>query len=120
METRTAADLFAPHIVLPVQFYASSAMQPEKRLMLALLGDALHVYAKGAMFRARGHRRLFAETEEWLFSEETSWPFSCVNICRALDIDITWLRAQLGRRPETVATRVVIGSTQDDGLAVAS
>ena len=84
-----------PHAVLPVQFHAAPATRPEKRLILAILKDALAIYRKYGRVPDRNHKRVFEETEQWLFSDDTSWPFSFVNLCHGLGIDVGWLRSQL-------------------------
>jgi hypothetical protein len=91
-----AADVpFEPDAVLPVQFYPARGMRPERRLMLAILGDALGIYRKHAHAAGRRHERLVAETKDWLFSDDTEWPLSFVNVCFALGIDVSRLRALL-------------------------
>jgi hypothetical protein len=101
---QTAAEYrFGPQTVLPVQFYPERATGPEQRLMLAVLEDALGVYRKYPRMPDRRHRRLVAEAEQWLFSDDTSWPFSCVNVCHTVGIDVSWLRGQL-RRPRRATT----------------
>jgi hypothetical protein len=83
-----------PEAVLPAQFHAGPATRPEYRLMLAVLKDALDIHRKYA--GAPGRRpRIVAETEDWLFSDDTSWPLAFVNVCHALGIDVDWLRGRL-------------------------
>jgi hypothetical protein len=96
---------FSPHVVLPVQFHSPRTLCPEQRLMLAILEDALSLYRKyGKYGRGSGRQwRMVAETEEWLFSDDTSWPFSFVNLCHALDIDVARVRAQIRHRPSPTA-----------------
>src|SRR5262249_27936229 len=101
MQTAEAPRFRVP-TVLPVQFHAARAIEPERRLMLAVLDDAIGIYRKYAPVRGRKRRVLVRETEEWLFSNDASWPFSFVNLCQALDLDVAWLRAQL-RRPTSAA-----------------
>jgi hypothetical protein len=84
-----------PQTILPVQFHAARAARPERRLLLAVLNDALDTYRKHADLPGRRHRRLFAETEQWLFSDDVAWPFSFMNLCHALGIDADWLRRRL-------------------------
>jgi hypothetical protein len=88
--------LFEPDALLPAQFYAAfrggSAVRGEKRLMLAVLQDALECYQKYAFARdAHGHQ-LFAEAEEWISCEDRNWYFSFENICETLEINPTYLR----------------------------
>jgi hypothetical protein len=83
-----------PGAILPVQFYPAAGMRSEKRLMLAILEDALEIHRKYAPNPGRRHERLVAETERWLLSDDTAWPVSFLNVCSALGIDAAWLRAQ--------------------------
>jgi hypothetical protein len=62
--------------------------------MLAVLEDALSIYRKFARLPGRKHRRLLLETEQWLFSDDTGWPFSFINVCHAIGIDVAWLRSR--------------------------
>jgi hypothetical protein len=60
---------------------------PEKRLMVAILEEALLTLKK------RGPRRKdFREALEWLTSEETAGPFSYRNICDILELDADQIR----------------------------
>jgi hypothetical protein len=79
---------------LPAQFDTARPASPERLLMLAVLEDALSIYRKYACVSGRKHRRLVAQTEQWLFSDDTDSPFSFVNLCHALGIDVAWLRSR--------------------------
>jgi hypothetical protein len=69
--------------------------------MLAVLEDGVATYRKYAGTTGRKHRKLLRETEQWIFSDEAGWPFSFVNVCQAVGVDVEWLRAQL--RPAAAA-----------------
>ena len=88
---------FAPQAVLPAQFDIPRTPLPEEQLMLAVLEDALEIHRKYPGLPGRREQRLLAEVEHWLFSDDTQWPFSFVNVCQTLGIDVAWIRAQLGR-----------------------
>jgi hypothetical protein len=64
-----------PETVLPSQFFdrfkIDASLQPEKRLMLAVLEDAVGTFQKYAGATSRRSRRLHAEAEEW-FADRTS------------------------------------------------
>jgi hypothetical protein len=66
--------------------------QPEKRLMLAILLDAVECFQKYAPLDRRKPDRLFKATEEWIFEDDYKWPFSFLNICDAVGIDPRYLR----------------------------
>jgi hypothetical protein len=77
---------------------AAALWQPERRLMLAVLEDAIEAYL-GNAGALRGIRRArFREAASWFRSEDTEWPFSFVNICDACGLAADVIRRQLGRR----------------------
>ena len=119
--------LFEPDALLPAQFYAAfrggSAVRGEKRLMLAVLQDALDCYQKYA-FATDGHgRQLFSDADTWVSCEDRDWYFSFENICETLEINPAYLRRgvqewrrraiTLGRQP----AREKRTSTVEDHLA---
>jgi hypothetical protein len=90
------ASMFQPDSLLPVQYFENFRRkvhtEPEKRLLLAVLEDALACYQKH--FSSRGGRgmRLFRETEEWIFREDSTRPFSFTNICEVVGFDPQYIR----------------------------
>jgi len=76
----------------------SKPLQGERRLMLAVLGDAVDCYHRGRRARDPATRLLFAETRAWLESTDHRAIFSFENICDALDIDADYLRRGLRQR----------------------
>jgi len=94
--TDRSLGLFEPDALLPAQFYAAfrggSAVRGEKRLMLAVLQDALECYQKYAFARDAHGRQLFVEAEEWISCEDHNWYFSFENICETLEINPAYLR----------------------------
>lgn len=66
----------------------SGAFLPERRLMAAVLAVALADYQSGRL----GWRAL-AQLQAWFASDDTCWPFSFVNICVALDLEVASTRA---------------------------
>jgi len=93
------ASLFQPDSLLPVQYFENFRpkvqTEPEKRLMLAVLEDALVCFQKH--FSSRGGRglRLFRETEEWIFRGDNGQPFSFANICEVVGFDAEYMRQGL-------------------------
>jgi hypothetical protein len=88
-------------IVVPTQFHrpASESWWPgEKRLMLALLTDAIEVLMKGRHANDPRRRLLFEETVEWFADDDPKWPCSFVNVCEALGLDAGAVRTTLARR----------------------
>jgi hypothetical protein len=105
MKTRdvTAEDrvqeLFQPDTLLPSQYFdrlrRRASIDGERRLMVAILEDAVDVYRKQAGARDRKRRQLFEDAEVWIESSEQSWIFSYENICDMLGIDAEYLRKGL-------------------------
>ena len=85
--------------VPPEQFYGSrpspASGRPEAALMRAVLEDALLCFHKGLVQQGRRVRRLARQAEEWLFSDDPSWPFSFVSICAVVGLEPTYLRRGL-------------------------
>src|SRR3989454_6438099 len=91
----------APETVLPSQFFdrlqVDASLQPEKRLMLAVLEDAVGTFQKYVASSTRRGQRLFAEAEEWFAEPATEWPFGFESICQALSLEPAYIRNGLGR-----------------------
>jgi hypothetical protein len=105
MKTRdvTAEDrvqeLFQPDTLLPSQYFdrirRRASADGERRLMVAILEDAVDVYRKQAGARDRKRRQMFEDAEAWIESSDNSWIFSYENICDVLSIDAGYLRKGL-------------------------
>lgn len=93
--------LFEPDALLPSQFYAAfrtgSAIAGEKRLMLAVLEDALDCYRKYATAREGMGLQMFRDVDVWITSRDRRWFYSYENICDTLEIDPDYLRDGLAR-----------------------
>jgi hypothetical protein len=90
-----------PDTLLPVQTggaaWGESITQPERMLMLAVLEEAVDTYCKHVRPANRRGARLFHEAETWCQSDDVHWPYSFVNICHALGLDVDYLRSGLDR-----------------------
>ena len=86
--------ILVPDIILPSQHFDSRTrcLEPEKRLMLAVLSDAVRCFRMGAGSERGPRRRLFSDAEWWLFRAKGNEPFSVEYICEALEIDPGRLR----------------------------
>ena len=91
--------LFEPDALLPAQFYAAfrggSGVRGEKRLMLAVLEDALDCFQKYAVTHDGHGQALFEEANTWIASSDRGWFFSYENICETLEINPEYLRRGL-------------------------
>mgnify|MGYP000010807529 CR=1 FL=1 len=94
-------NLFEPDTLLPAQFFAAftreGGMVRERRLMLAVLQDAVECYQKYALARDPRGRLLFDDAAEWIDADEREWSFSYVNICEVLGLNPGYLRRGLLR-----------------------
>ena len=93
------ADLFAPDIVLPEQFFEGarrdSCISGEKALMLAVLEDGIRCFQEHLRNARSNPRLLSQQAEEWIRAVDYEWPFSFNNVCETLGIDPSALRAAL-------------------------
>jgi hypothetical protein len=93
--------LIEPEILLPSQFFdrfrGQSVLEGERRLMLAVLEDAVSCFQKYAGATRPRSRRLFSEAEEWFSDEDGSWPFSFEAICTVLGLNAEYFRRGLER-----------------------
>jgi hypothetical protein len=81
--------MFEPDTLLPEQFFTLLGRKPiqgEKRLLLAMLEDAVHCFQTYVLAKKPHERRLFQEAEEWIDSTDAHWYFSFENICDILGI----------------------------------
>jgi hypothetical protein len=94
------AELITPDILTPVQWYAGKRsedprFQGTRRLMLAVLMDALQRIQNGARSRTAIQRRASAEAEMWIADRKGHGPFAFETVCETLAIDPDWLRENL-------------------------
>src|SRR5213593_3249827 len=91
--------LFQPDTLLPSQFFDRMRRRiehdGERRLMIAVLEDAVDVYRKQAGAGDPRGQALFREAEEWIEDRDRTWLFSFENICDVLDIDSEYVRRGL-------------------------
>ena len=100
-EPRSTGPGLEPETILPAQFFdrvqIDASLQPEKRLMLAVLEDGVGTFQKYCGASTRRARRLFAEAEEWFASDDMGWPFSFPSICQSLNLEPEYIRRGLQR-----------------------
>ena len=99
-----AASLFQPDPLIVDQhsdtFRRNLYLQPEKRLMLAVLEDAIFCFKKFMPASDRKKKALFHDAEDWIFRKNDDYAFSFETICEALGLDSEYLRAGLKRWKE--------------------
>ena len=87
-----------PDIILPSQFLPRTIATPEKRLLLAVLEEAVRTFQRYVLATGRRSRAMFADVEAWFASGDTARLCSFIGICDALGIDATYVRSGLGCR----------------------
>ncbi|HEU4345361.1 MAG TPA: hypothetical protein VFU31_27735 [Candidatus Binatia bacterium] len=101
--TEEITSLFQPDTILSAQYFddrcRKALLQPEARLMLAILEDAIHCFQDNHLARYGKSKRFFDEAREWIFAVN-DWVFGFENICSALGLDPEYIRAGLMRWEE--------------------
>lgn len=93
------------------QLRSRGVLQAEKKLMLAVLSEALNTYLKYLAARDyRGKKRL-QEVEQWLLEEETEWPFSFQNISESLGLNPSHFRHRLMQLKHAKSSQRLIRKT---------
>ena len=96
------ARILEPDIFLPSQFYGSGGLsrklEGEKRLMLAVLKDAVECLEKYRGSRSSAARSNYENAIEWVMDNSTDWLFSFTSICDLLGFDPQYLREVLLKR----------------------
>jgi len=89
----------APESILPAQVYdrpfGGARLQPEKRLQVAVLADAVLTFHRWAGNERARAQRLFAEIEAWFASDDADTPFTFIGICDSLKFNPTYIRRGL-------------------------
>jgi hypothetical protein len=98
------ASLFEPDTLLSAQYFENlrrkTLLEPERRLMLAILEDAINCYQDNLLAQRGKARRLFTEAEEWILERGGDWIFSFKNICETLGFNPEYIRQGLLRWKE--------------------
>ena len=96
--------LFQPDTLLPTQYFENfrrkTLFEPEKRLMLAVLEDAVNSFQDNLLAHSVKNKRLFAEAEEWIVEVDGDWIFSFATVCETLGINPEYVRRGLLRWKE--------------------
>jgi hypothetical protein len=101
-ENSAISRMITPDALTPGQYYDGlraddSYSRPIKRLMLAVLEDAMRCYQAYSRSRNGAQRRLFVEAEGWLMDRRADGAFAFETVCEALGIEPSCLREGLRR-----------------------
>jgi hypothetical protein len=95
------ASLFQPDTLLSAQYFdnlrRATLAQPEMRLTLAILEDAINCFQENLMAEDVKGKKLFNEAEAWILEEDGDWIFSFRNVCELLGINPAYMRQGLLR-----------------------
>ena len=98
------ARILEPDVFLPSQFYGagglSRKLEGEKRLMIAVLKDAVECLEKYRESRSSTGRSNYENAIEWVMDNSTDWLFSFTNICDLLGFDPEYMRDVLLKRED--------------------
>jgi hypothetical protein len=88
-----------PDTILPAQFFQSlrtkGRFDGERRLMIAVLEDAVNCFMKQIHATDPKARQLFLDAEEWIAVDDRTWFFAFENVCDTLDLDPDYVREGL-------------------------
>jgi hypothetical protein len=90
-ETRSAEQSFD-------QRHGETLLEGEKRLMLAILEDAVHCFQYNQP--CGRSKRVFDEARRWIFDRRPDWIFGFESICGVLEFDPAYIRKGLARWSE--------------------
>ncbi|HEY2990645.1 MAG TPA: hypothetical protein VGL11_23220 [Candidatus Binatia bacterium] len=93
-------------VALPARYWETlrgkASLEPERRLTLAVLEEAIHTYRKKMLTSSRLRR----EVEDWLFDDTADYPFSFQAICDALNLSADCVRRGILRsQPNSIKSR---------------
>jgi hypothetical protein len=98
MEERVTS-LFQPDTLLPEQFLDTFRrklhLEPEKKLMLAILDDAIACYQKYFFARDAKGKALFHDARDWVEAPGDTSVFSFDSVCEALGLNPDYVRRGL-------------------------
>ncbi|MEO6029501.1 MAG: hypothetical protein ABIR79_21770 [Candidatus Binatia bacterium] len=112
---RGPVDVSVPDVILPDQYFAGESLglpdSPEKRLMFAVLLDAI------TQLRQRDSTRAI-EAEFWIRDEKDDGVFSFANVCGVLGFEPTSLAAGLLSKNSRIAGRAPLRHPRTSRLRV--
>ena len=125
------ASLFQPDTLLPDQyldtFRRKAPLEPDRKLMLAVLEDAIACFQKYLFARDGKGRTMFRDAEDWILEEGSDWLFCFENICDVLRMNpsyvrqglLRWKEKQIAERPTAKIYRLTPrGQKRRRGVAV--
>lgn len=92
---------YEPDTLLPTQYYdrikRRVVLEGERKLMLAVLEDAIECYLNNMRAPSRRRRLLYYAARDWINARGKKGLFAFETLCEALDLDPQALREMLAR-----------------------
>lgn len=93
---RTFVDALSGNGVLPSQYFPAAVNgEPEHRLIIAVLRNAVECLEKYRSATDRPGQQLFRDEQRWFLASAGDWPYSFEGICEVLDLDADAVREHL-------------------------
>jgi hypothetical protein len=93
--------LFEPDTLVSAQYFQNfrrkTCLEPEKRLILAMLEDAVSCFQVYVTARSGKGKKLFNDAEEWIMIKHDDWIFSFASACEMLGFNPEYVRQGLRR-----------------------
>jgi hypothetical protein len=93
--------LFQPDVLLTSEFFEGARTErkddPTRKLMLAILEDAINCLQYYASDSSEKGRILFHDARTWIMDRDDPWIFSFENICELLELNPDFIRGGLQR-----------------------
>jgi len=91
------ATLLQTETILPDQYFDAQVQdersEPERRLLLAVLEDALITLLQHSGRASAASQRLVVETQSWIASDRRESPFDFAALCDILDLEVEYVRS---------------------------
>ncbi|MGD0950131.1 MAG: hypothetical protein ABSA52_22245, partial [Candidatus Binatia bacterium] len=104
---------------LPAQYFrvlrGRASYGGERRLIIAVLEDAINCFQKNLFATDKRGQRLFREADKWLMSADRELPFAFENICEFLSLDAEYIRKGLRRWAYAAQSKAVRGFDSEHG-----
>jgi hypothetical protein len=98
------ASLFERDALVVPQYFenlrSKSLIEPEKRLMLAILEDAINCFQDNVLAESGKRKKLLDDAQDWFLEGRGEWIFSFRNVCELLGLNPEYLRGGLMRWKE--------------------
>ena len=105
MQETLINSIFQPDSLATTQFedtmHRATPLEPEKKLLLAVLEDAVICFQDNFLARERKKRQLFEETEQWIFTEHSDRLFAFETLCHSLSLNPHYIRHGLRQWQES-------------------